>query len=55
MGAKNILNNLAISASSLYAKNLFNFVNNLYNKEKNDIFINDKDEIINKTLINKGL
>ncbi len=55
MGAKNILNNLAISASSLYAKNLFNFVNNLYNKEKNDIFINHKDEIINKTLINKGL
>ena len=55
MGARNILNNLAFSASSLYAKNLFNFVNNLYSKEKNDIFINKKDEIINKTLINKEL
>ena len=55
MGAKNILNNLAFSASSLYAKNLSNFVNNLYNKEKKDIFINQEDEIISKTLINKEL
>ena len=55
MGAKNILNNLAITASNLYAKNLFNFVNNLYSKEKKDIYINKEDEIINKTLINKEL
>ena len=55
MGSKNILNNLALSASSLYAKNLYNFVSNLYNKEKNDIFINNEDEIINKTLISKEL
>ena len=53
MGEKNILNNLALTASNLYAKNLLNFVNNLYNKEKKDIFINQKDEIISKTLINK--
>ena len=52
MGAKNILNNLAITASSLYAKNLFNFINNLYNKEKKEIFLNKKDEIISKTLVN---
>ena len=55
MGAKNILNNLAFSASSLYAKNLSNFVNNLYNEEKKDIYINKEDEIVNKTLINKEL
>ena len=55
MGAKNILNNLALSASSLYSKNLFNFVNNLYNKDKKDIYINKEDEIISKTLINKEL
>ena len=55
MGAKNILNNLALSASSLYSKNLFNFVNNLYNKDKKDIYINKEDEIINKTLIDKEL
>jgi len=52
MGAKNILNNLALTASNLYAKNLFNFVNNLYDKKKRDIFINKEDEIISKTLLN---
>ena len=55
MGSKNILNNLALSASKLYAKNLFNFLYNLYNKEKKDIFLNLEDEIVNKTLINKEL
>ena len=51
MGEKNILNKLAISASALYAKNLFNFVTNLYDKENNKININLEDEIIEKTLI----
>ena len=55
MGAKNILNNLALSASSLYAKNLFSFVSNLYNEGKKDIYIDEKDEIISKTLIKKAL
>jgi len=55
MGAKNILNNLALTASNMYAKNLFNFVNNLYSKEKKDIYINEEDEIISKTLIVKEL
>ena len=55
MGAKNILNKLALTASSLYAKNLSNFLNNLYDTEKKDIYINQEDEIINKTLINKEL
>ena len=54
MGAKNILNNLAITASNLYAKNLFSFVENLYSKEKKDIYINYDDEIISKTLISGG-
>ena len=55
MGAKNILNKLALTASNLYAKNLSSFVDNLYNKEKKDIYINPEDEIISKTLINKEL
>ena len=55
MGSGNILNNLALTASNLYAKNLFNFVSNLYDKEKKDIYINKDDEIINKTLIDKNL
>ena len=33
MGESNILNKLPISASNLYAKNVFNFVNNLFDKE----------------------
>ena len=55
MGSKNILNKLAVTASTLYSKNLYNFVNNLYNKEKKDIFLNLEDEIINKTLVNKEI
>ena len=55
MGSKNILNNLALTASNLYAKNLFNFVSNLCNKDNKDIYINKEDEIISKTLINKEL
>ena len=51
LGEKNILNKLPNSASSLYAKNMFNFITNLYDKENNKININLKDEIIDKTLI----
>ena len=51
MGERNILNKLPISASNLYAKNLFNFVSNLYDKENKKININLEDEIIKKTLI----
>ena len=51
MGATNILNKLANSASNLYAKNMFNFVSNLYDKENKKININLEDEIIEKTQI----
>ena len=51
MGETNILNKLPISASNLYAKNVFNFVSNLYDKENKKININLEDEIIEKTLI----
>jgi H+-translocating NAD(P) transhydrogenase subunit alpha len=51
MGETNILNKLPISASSLYAKNVFNFVVNLYDKENKKFNINLEDEIIEKTLI----
>ena len=51
MGESNILNKLPTSASNLYAKNVFNFVSNLYDKENNKININLEDEIIDKTLI----
>ena len=51
LGESNILNKLPISASSLYAKNMFNFVENLFDKETKKINLNLEDEIIEKTLI----
>ena len=51
MGESNILNKLPISSSSLYAKNVFNFVDNLFDKKDKKININLQDEIIEKTLI----
>ena len=51
MGETNILNKLPVSASNLYAKNMFNFVNNLYDKEKKKFEINLDDEIIEKTKV----
>ena len=51
LGETNILNKLPTSASNLYAKNVFNFVSSLYDKENKNININLEDEIIEKTLI----
>ena len=51
MGESNILNKLPVSASNLYAKNMFNFIDNLFDKENKKININLEDEIIEKTLI----
>ena len=48
MGESNILNKLPVSASNLYAKNVFNFVENLIDKENKKININLEDEIIEK-------
>ena len=51
MGESNILNKLAVSASNLYSKNIYNFILNLYDKEKKELNINLEDEIIKKTII----
>ena len=51
LGEANILNKLPVSATNLYAKNVFNFVSNLYDKENKKFNINLEDEIIEKTLI----
>ena len=51
IGAKNLMNRLPLTASNLYAKNLFSFIRNLYSKEKKDFYINMEDEIIKKSLI----
>ena len=51
IGEANILNKLPISASNLYAKNMYNFINNLFNKDKKNFEINLEDEIIEKTKV----
>ena len=48
IGVKSLMNRLPLTASSLYAKNLFSFIRNLYSKEKKDFNINLEDEIIKK-------
>ena len=53
IGVKSLMNKLPLTASSLYAKNLFSFIRNLYSKEKKDFNINLDDEIIKKSLINE--
>ncbi|MEC6987160.1 MAG: Re/Si-specific NAD(P)(+) transhydrogenase subunit alpha [Pseudomonadota bacterium] len=54
IGVKNLMNRLPLTASSLYAKNLFSFIRNLYSREKKDFNVNLEDEIINKTLIKEN-
>ena len=51
IGVKNLMNRLPLTATNLYAKNLFSFIRNLYSKEKKDFNINLEDEIIEKSLI----
>ena len=51
IGVQSLMNSLPLTASSLYAKNLFSFIRNLYSKEKKDFHINLEDEIIEKSLI----
>ena len=54
IGVKSLMNRLPSTASSLYAKNLFSFVRNLYSREKKDFNFNFEDEIINQTLIKEN-
>ena len=49
IGVKNLMNRLPLTASNLYAKNLFSFIRNLYSREKKDFNINMEDEIISKS------
>ena len=55
IGIQNVMNKLPFTASNLYAKNIFNFIRNLYSKEKKGFFLNMEDEIIKETLINKDI
>ena len=52
IGIKNLMNKLPLTASNLYAKNLFSFIR-IFTAEKKEFVINLEDEIIEKTLIKK--
>ena len=54
IGIGNVMNKLPVTASSLYAKNIFSFIRNLFSKEKKQFVINMEDEIIKNTLIKEG-
>ena len=54
IGIGNVMNKLPVTASSLYAKNLFSFIRNLFSKEKKQFVINMEDEIIKNTLVKEG-
>ena len=54
IGVKSLMNRLPLTASSLYSKNLFSFIRNLYSREKKDFNLNLEDEIINKTMIKEN-
>ena len=41
IGVKSLMNRLPLTASSLYAKNLFSFIRNLYSRDKKDFNIKD--------------
>ena len=54
IGISNVMNKLPLTASNLYAKNIFSFVRNLYSREKKQFVINLEDEIIKNTLLKGG-
>tara|TARA_Y100001970_G_C14137941_1_gene805414 strand:+ start:187 stop:1272 length:1086 start_codon:yes stop_codon:yes gene_type:complete len=54
IGVSNLMNKLPLTASNLYAKNIFSFIRNLYSREKKEFIVNLEDEIIKNTLLKKG-
>ena len=54
IGIGNVMNKLPLTASNLYAKNIFSFIRNLYSREKKQFILNMEDEIIKSTLIKEG-
>jgi H+-translocating NAD(P) transhydrogenase subunit alpha len=50
-GPLNLAAEIAVNASSLYAKNLYNFVETLIDKKEKTLAVNWDDEIVKGTLI----
>ena len=45
------MNKLPLTASNLYAKNIFSFVRNLYSKDKKQFVTNLEDDIVKSSLL----
>ena len=54
VGIVNIPTLMATDASSLYARNLFNFISPMLDKESGDLIVNMDDEVIESSLICQG-
>jgi NAD(P) transhydrogenase subunit alpha len=48
---ENLPSLIAVDASALYAKNIFNFITNMYDEETKTIKLNLEDEIVKGTLV----
>jgi len=55
IGYKNFPSRISESASILFAKNIFNFLEIIYGKNQNKLEINENDEIIKAVYINKEI
>ncbi|MGD9867152.1 MAG: Re/Si-specific NAD(P)(+) transhydrogenase subunit alpha [Hyphomicrobiales bacterium] len=53
MGSTNLAGEIAVNASSLYARNLYTFIETLIDKEKKAVAVNPEDEIVKGTLVAK--
>ncbi|MEC9369055.1 MAG: NAD(P)(+) transhydrogenase (Re/Si-specific) subunit alpha, partial [Pseudomonadota bacterium] len=51
MGKLNLAAEIAVNASSLYARNLYTFIETMIDKEKKTIAVNYDDDIVKGTLI----
>lgn len=54
IGFENVPGRLATDASSLYAKNLFNFVSAFFDKEKKEFVVDENDDIIKGIALTRG-
>ena len=54
IGFENVPGRLATDASSLYAKNLFNFVSAFFDKEKKEFTVDENDDIIKVIALTRG-
>ena len=53
IGFTNVAGRIPSTASALYARNIFAFVETLIDKTKKEVAVNDEDELVKATLLTK--